>query len=277
MLHSPACSADEAQRFIQLRFPSPRTRLLRCTSPHAVFTARYRHSKDCDGQVFVDNITIGDHRAGGYQPFWLDVPPSASATRTLLVVVDNRFNATTAPTTTGGDFYFYGGISRDVLVHELPQAVTIRQVETFTVDVGQALVDVNVVLHGAQLPATVQLSLSWNGHFSVPFTAPVVKGVATLRRVTVMGGEPWTLARPALNTLRVDLDGDAVEVRFGLRVVGVDAGSGRLTLNGAVTKLRGVNRHTMWPDTGNALTLEQVQADVALLKVCILFLLDYVF
>jgi len=48
--------------------------------------------------------------------------------------------------------------------------------------------------------------------------------------------------------------------------VAVDETSGRLTINGKVTKLLGFNRHTMWPDTGSALTLEQLQKDLAVVQ-----------
>lgn len=58
---------------------------------------------------------------------------------------------------------------------------------------------------------------------------------------------------------------DAVQVRFGLRLLGVDD-NGRLTINGEAIKLHGVNRHTMWPDTGSALSLAQVNQDVELLR-----------
>ena len=67
--------------------------------------------------VLVDGDSIGDHRAGGYTPFWLTVPASDRTTRDLVVVVDNRWNSTTAPTHTGGDFYMFGGITRSVVLH----------------------------------------------------------------------------------------------------------------------------------------------------------------
>eukprot|EP01045_Picozoa_sp_COSAG04_P041794 COSAG04_NODE_12882_length_630_cov_1.261770_2_plen_71_part_01 len=50
-------------------------------------------------------------------PFSLVVPKSDKAQRTLLVAANNDFNKTTAPTHTGGDFYNYGGITRNVLLH----------------------------------------------------------------------------------------------------------------------------------------------------------------
>lgn len=219
-------------------------------------------------KIFVDGQDLGDHRAGGYQPFWVDVPPSPAASRELLVVVDNRFNSTTAPTTTGGDFYFYSGITRNVILHELPFPVVLRQVEVFTTDVEKALVTVRVVFASSSSAPSVDLQLSWNGQPAVAVSAAVVDGVATLAGLQVAGGQPWTFDSPQLSTLLVQLreGGDAILVRFGLRLVGADARSGRFTLNGKVTKLHGVNRHTMWPDTGSALTLAQVQTDVALLK-----------
>lgn len=73
-------------------------------------------------RVFVDGKEVGEHRAGGFVPWWLDVAPSGmeTATRELFVLVDNRFNRTTAPVHTGGDFWHYGGLVRSVLLHDLP-------------------------------------------------------------------------------------------------------------------------------------------------------------
>ena len=54
--------------------------------------------------------------------FALDVPAaaSASAKRELFVLADNRFNRTTAPMHTGGDFWHFGGLMRSVELHTLP-------------------------------------------------------------------------------------------------------------------------------------------------------------
>ncbi len=54
-------------------------------------------------------------------------------------------------------------------------------------------------------------------------------------------------------------------MRFGIRLIGVDDATSRFMINGNIVKLHGVNRHTMWVDTGSALTYEQVS-----LLVCIL-------
>jgi len=94
-------------------------------------------------RVWVNGIEIGDHKAGGYVPFFLEVPVEVLLPRNdgqmssrssenneddhddpllveLFVLVDNRFNETTAPLHTGGDFWHYGGILRSVEWHTLP-------------------------------------------------------------------------------------------------------------------------------------------------------------
>ena len=215
--------------------------------------------------VFVDGKSIGEHRASGYVPFSLVVPKSDKAQRTLLVAANNDFNKTTAPTHTGGDFYNYGGITRNVLLHTLPAATTIERVETFPISTSS--LDVRVLLRGAAT-ASVSLALSFDGGAAgTPKAYPVKGGVVEIPGVAVPQAKPWSLAEPNLHTLTVsapELGADGVTVRFGLRVLAAEGG--RLTVNGEKVKLKGYNRHTMWPDTGSALTLDQVQQDVALIK-----------
>lgn len=52
-------------------------------------------------RVWVNGKEIGDHRAGGYVAFTLDIPPQDSVDNEIFVLVDDRFNKTTAPMHTG--------------------------------------------------------------------------------------------------------------------------------------------------------------------------------
>lgn len=61
-------------------------------------------------RVWVNGKEIGDHRAGGYVGFWLDIPAAtldASGENELFVLADNRFNKTTAPMHTGSVMYIF--------------------------------------------------------------------------------------------------------------------------------------------------------------------------
>ena len=82
----------------------------------------------------------------------------------------------------------------------------------------------------------------------------------------------WSQSTPNLHTLTVQyLDDnynlyDAITVRFGMRIIGKtkypDTNYTRLTINGEIVKLHGNDRHTMWPNTGNALTYDQIKTDL---------------
>lgn len=213
-------------------------------------------------RVFVDNKDIGDHRAGGYVPFWLKVPASSQTTRELLVLVDDRFNSTTAPLHTGGDFWNYAGITRDVLLHVRPATTYLHQVETFTLDLN-GNIKVRVVLGGDTIVSSINITISYDHGATRPMTLEVQDGVATFQD-KVPNPTLWSIKRPNLHNLTVSTDSDAIKVRFGLRLVGNR--NGLFTLNNEVVKLHGFNRHTMWPDTGSALTLDQIRTDVRLLK-----------
>jgi beta-glucuronidase len=75
-------------------------------------------------RVWVNGKEIGDHHAGGCVAFSLDVKAeddqNDASTVELFVLADNRWNSTTAPVHTGGDFWHYGGILRSVERHVLP-------------------------------------------------------------------------------------------------------------------------------------------------------------
>eukprot|EP01084_Bolivina_argentea_P317352 550213_1 len=103
-------------------------------------------------QLYFDGNYIGDHKAGGYQPFWFYISQNMMDTSTtnhqLFIVSDNKYNSKTAPTYTGGDFYHFGGLNRNVLVHTLPIPSSnnnyLLGVETFPNDMNKLTIDVNI-------------------------------------------------------------------------------------------------------------------------------------
>ncbi|MBE2212934.1 MAG: DUF4981 domain-containing protein [Opitutaceae bacterium] len=80
----------------------------------------------------------------------------------------------------------------------------------------------------------------------------------------------WTAETPHLYTLVLTLHDpegalvEAVSTRIGFREIEIR--DGRLLVNGAPIRLRGVNRHEIDPDRGRALTLERMRQDIALMK-----------
>ena len=232
-------------------------------------------------RVFADGVEVANNTAGGYTPFEVVLPAcGASGARELALVNSNEQLAALSPTFTGGDFFFYSGIIRPVTITELPCDANawLRRVEALTVDAARGLLDVRVVLEaglcpgGSALPPTVHLSIAFHGAAPDPAAAKeyaVVDGVAVIPSVAVPAPwAPWALGNAAGNASLVIVQvletasGDSIAVRTGVRTVTVDAASARILINGERVKLLGYNRHTMWPDSGAAVTPAQELVDV---------------
>ena len=93
-----------------------------------------------------------------------------------------------------------------------------------------------------------------------------------LTNIAVPNYKLWSIESPNLHTMELEWVNssndqiDTIEVRFGIREVGIDPDTYRITLNKEIIKLKGWDRHTMYPDTGNALTLSQIEQDMTILK-----------
>lgn len=223
-------------------------------------------------RVFVDGREVGDHRAGGYVPWWLDLPAPAraAASRELFVLADNRFNRTTAPLHTGGDFWQYGGLMRSVLLHDLPDEGEVWVWRAYVSPRAEelGLIDINVTLTNANFSGPVQLVLEFDGLIeqSRVTKATATKGAIQLTSVRVPHPRAWCMEDPHLHTLAVSTGGGTVIERFGLRSWGTDAATSRVVLNGRPVRLHGWNHHTQWPDTGASPTDEQLDADLKLMR-----------
>ena len=217
-------------------------------------------------RVWVDGKEVGDHRAGGYVPFFLDLPPSNHSTRTLTVLADNRFHEKTAPLHTGGDFWHYGGLVRSVVLHELPDATAVWRAYILPWS-DLHTVNVTVVLADESFSGPYNVSLAFDNGTTTDVSAVAEAGTFTLMGLKVPQPRVWRTTDPQLHTLTVKgAGGGGVVERFGLRSWSVDKASARLTLNGDMVKLHGWNHHMQWPETGGAPNDEQLDADLALLK-----------
>ena len=230
-------------------------------------------------RIFVDGVEAGEHRAGGYVAFHRDVLPATDGARELVVLADNRFNATTAPLHTGGDFWHFGGIMRSVELHALPLATDAPWVWRAHVlpsaTAPLSAVDITLVLTDSSYTSeSLTVSLAFDGGPPLNHTLSIQAGQATLREVAVPKPRVWSPTTPELHVVEVALNGGSVLERFGLRHFGVDSKSARLEVNGEVVKLVGWNHHTQWPGQGEAErtfvtaspTDAQMDDDIRLLK-----------
>lgn len=94
----------------------------------------------------------------------------------------------------------------------------------------------------------------WKGH-------PDTDGTFTFRVA-----EPylWSAETPFLYTLAVEHPDEFLSFKIGLRHVSIK--NGIFQINGCPVKLCGVNRHEFHPDTGAAVTVEHMRADLQMMK-----------
>ena len=183
--------------------------------------------------------------------FTLDMPASAVAggEREMVVLADNRFNSTTAPMHTGGDFWHFGGLMRSVELHTLPASPGVWRAYVLPECTGGRCEAVNItVVLTSKASGTIKVAVAFDGATDATQLALDFKdGVATAAAVPVPDPKLWDFGQPHLHTVTVTANGAGVVERFGLRAFGVDPTTARWTLNGRVHKLHGWNHHTQWP------------------------------
>ncbi|MFI5471626.1 glycoside hydrolase family 2 TIM barrel-domain containing protein [Streptomyces cacaoi] len=107
---------------------------------------------------------------------------------------------------------------------------------------------------------TLRVDSDVDGRVSVP---ALDIDVETGEAVTVPV-QPWTAETPALYDGELVTEGERVPLRIGFRTV--ELADGLIKVNGRPILFKGVNRHEWHPETGRALDLETMRADVLLMK-----------
>lgn len=217
-------------------------------------------------EIFLNGKKLTRHK-GGYSTFRVNLTEALVDGENLLSAsVDNGRNRTVYPQK--ADFTFYGGLYRPVRLLVVPKAhfaldyhggPGIRVTPKLSEDLQSAEVTVEAWISG---PAN-RVRFTVGGK---TLDAAVLDGhaqsVFRLGNVHLWNG----VNDPYLYTARAELDsGDAVEVAFGCRTIGVDPEKGFL-LNGRPLRLCGAARHQDRLGLGSALTNAEHDEDMALLR-----------
>jgi beta-galactosidase len=218
-------------------------------------------------RVWIDGRYVRDHY-GGFTSWYCDLTGHVSPGQDawLTVGVTNKAREISV--------FNFGGIIRDVrLVAVPPGYVTRLQVET----------ELDGEYRDATLKVTAGMTAGQGDQVKLALKDPRGEPVdirpsaieltpdqpeATVK-IPVPAPDKWDAEHPNLYTLEAVLvvDGRAVESlsrQVGFREVKVLGN--KLYVNGREVKLRGVNRHDIYPKTGRAITPELVERDVQLLR-----------
>jgi hypothetical protein len=224
-----------------------------------------------DTTVRINGQTAGPIHQGGFYRFKYEVTDLLKLGDQNLLEVDvakHSANESVNKAERTADYWVFGGIYRPVYLEVVPQqfiervAINAQAVGNFTADVfvdgdtGANRIEAQIVeLNGTPV--------------SEPFAVELAGETA---RLTTEIKEPrqWTAETP--NLYRVEfrlLRGDKVvhrtSERFGFRTVEVRQGDG-IYVNGKRVVLKGVNRHSTWPDSGRCLSEEVHRLDIETIK-----------
>ncbi|MEX2399764.1 MAG: glycoside hydrolase family 2 TIM barrel-domain containing protein, partial [Rhodothermales bacterium] len=227
-----------------------------------------------DTDVRINGRPAGPTHQGGFYEFSYDVTDLIVAGAENLLEVDvakMSSNASVNEAERQADFWVFGGIFRPVYLKAHPQ----EHIARLSVDArhgGDLRLDMRLD-RGPQPTATsirVRV-LDTTGSQVAAFERDIslLQESVVLRHV-VEGVEAWSPEYPNLYALQVELsDGDAVVHRatetIGFRTIEVRAEDG-IYLNGTKIRLKGVNRHSFWPDAGRTTSREVSRMDAELLK-----------
>ncbi len=219
----------------------------------------------------LNGATVGPAHRGGFTRFGYDVTELLRFADSNLLEVevseesaDRSVNAAERE----ADYWVFGGIYRPVYLEASP-AASIAHLAIDASHEGDLKVAVETRATGSStLSARVKI-LNGDPVGSVLQAEVEAEGVTRLEG-RFEGVRPWSAEHPNLYELEVSLQrgGRTVHVRterFGFRTVEVRAGQG-IFINGRRVLLKGINRHSFWPDSGRTLDREINRRDAELLK-----------
>jgi hypothetical protein len=229
-----------------------------------------------DAEVKINGAPAGPIHQGAFYRFKYDITEKLHFDEPNLLEVTvskHSANASVNHAERLGDYWNFGGIFRPVRLEALPAEFIDRVAIDARVD-GTFAANVFIggdVAGGCEI--VMQLKNTDGAAVGAAVTQ-VVAGNATMIAMHTKIASPatWTAETPALYQAEFTLrDGPAGPVRhvftqrFGFRTFELRQADG-LYLNGHKITLKGVNRHSFWPETGRTLSLVRQREDVRLMK-----------
>lgn len=205
-------------------------------------TLLYFGAVNYDAHVYVNGHHVG-HHVGGFTPFNFDVTDQLKDGENFVIVkVDNKRHAEDVPTQIF-DWWNYGGITRDVLLVDVPETY----VENYSLQL--------LSLEGRRLGFTVKLNKAEPGRrvtLSIP-ELKIKKELTTTADGTAsvfMKAKPvlWSPATPKLYKVDITMDGETISDEIGFRKI--ETRGKQILLNGEPIYLKGISIHEEKPYGG---------------------------
>ncbi|HWV73036.1 MAG TPA: glycoside hydrolase family 2 TIM barrel-domain containing protein [Pseudosphingobacterium sp.] len=193
-----------------------------------------------EAHVYLNGKKLGSHK-GGFSPFNFEVPANLLKTTDnfLVVKVDNKRKKDEIPTL-NTDWWNYGGITRDVLLAEVPE----NYIQNYSLHLRKNT--------GNQLTGWIKLARSQQ-HGSVTVSIPElkikkefpIKGDSVPVEIKAAKLKLWDTSDPKLYEVIITAGHDELTEKIGFRDIQVD--QGKIRLNGKELFLRGICVHEEIP------------------------------
>jgi beta-galactosidase len=211
-----------------------------------------------------------NYHEGGWDAFQADLTPAVKFGEKNLLAIRVYKNTKSVNMDTG-DFFFLGGIHRDVTLFSVPQVhVDDYIVRTTLMDVGAAEVRVIVKLAGGS-PQGGSVVMQLKGE-AASVSANVGGQTSVELSQQLENARLWSAEKPNLYDMSLDLkDADGkviehIEKKIGVREVTIE--NGVFLVNNVPVKLAGICRHDVYPTMGTAVDESVWKKDITLMKAC---------
>lgn len=228
-----------------------------------------------DTEVSVNGQVVGPKHQGGFYRFSYDITDFVSFGKKNVLEVTvwkHSENRSVNNAERRADWWLFGGIYRPVYLEIKP----LQHIDRLAVDArADGSIDAQVFLSGVDTACTLDATLSSVATGEVLYGKLQGRVAAGDSLVTLSGEwsgvQPWNPEQPHLYLLSVNLrgaDGTVLhryDQRIGFRTVDFRAKDG-LYVNGVKVMLKGINRHSFWPDGGRTTNKQISLDDVRLIK-----------
>jgi len=167
------------------------------------------------------------------------------------------------------DYWILGGIFRPVYLEASPE----EYISSTAIDAkADGTFRANIHLKGINSANTVKVEILDADNMKVGESQMTIKQGDTLKQIqlSVKNPQRWTAETPNLYKARFTLHKNRkiiskTDEKFGFRTIEIRKGEG-IFINGTKVKMKGINRHVWWPETGRAVTANIDLMDVQLIK-----------
>ena len=226
-----------------------------------------------DAEVKLNGQSVGPVHQGAFYRFEYTITklikPGAD---NLLEVTVSKMSAdsTVNHAEREGDFWVFGGIYRPVYLKILPASFIERVAINAGAD-GKLNTDVFIEYckKGDEIVAQVK---TLNGEIFGQAFSSIIKNKTESISLSQNFTNPdlWNPESPKLYNLQVSIKRRNVSIhtfhqRFGFRTVEVKKGDG-IYVNGIKVRMKGVDRHSFWPESGRTLSRSIQLLDISLIK-----------